>query len=164
MSILTKKHLAPALLFAATAALLIYNFSSSSSAQNSVVPANQKDAALPRRSGQRPDNKQCPTCPAPTQQTIYAPTIGPLEAAGSQIVLNSRSPKVMEVSPTFYMSDGTAILGEKIQLQPAEIRFVDIKKLIPVGERGRRQWGGMSLVLCGQGVGDLGANYSARRW
>lgn len=107
-------------------------------------------AAPQTRSLPRPDPTQpCPSCPEPTRQTIYAPTIGMEEVAGSQIVLNNRSPNVMDTVPTFYTEEGEAIVGESIRLEPTEIRFVDIKKLIPPGHRGRHEWGGMSLSYTG---------------
>lgn len=111
---------------------------------------SRADKAMPQRTSiPGPDAKQCPSCPEPSQQTIYAPTIGLPEASGGQIVLNNRSPKVMDVVPTFYMEDGTAMMGKTIQLQPTEIRFLDIQKLIPAQHRGRHSWGGMSLSYTG---------------
>lgn len=83
-------------------------------------------------------------------QTIYAPTIGFPEAFGSEIVLNSRSPQVKEVTPTFYTAEGQPVVGRKVQLQPAEIRFVPIENLIPEEHRGRSRWGGLALSFSGQ--------------
>ena len=80
--------------------------------------------------GQASNTRPCATCPESTQQTIYAPTIGLQEATTSEIVLNSRSPRVMDVVPTFYTTEGTPVVGQSIQLQPTEIRFVSIKSLI----------------------------------
>jgi hypothetical protein len=94
--------------------------------------------------------KNCSTCPEATQQTIYAPTISLAESAGSQIVLNNRSPNVMEVMPTFYTEGGEAVIGDAVRLQPTEIRFVEVKKLIPARYRRQTAWGGMSLSYTGK--------------
>lgn len=93
--------------------------------------------------------QSCSTCSQPTQRTIYAPTIGLPEADGSDIVLNCRSVHEMEAVPTFYTSNGEAIVGDTIRLQPSEIRFVSIESLIPEQHRGRHTWGGMSLSYTG---------------
>lgn len=88
-------------------------------------------AAAQNRNIKQSGARLCPTCPAPTQQTIYAPIFDLPEASGSEVVLNSRSPHVMDVTPTFYTAEGTPVTGETFQLQSAEIRTVDVKSLIP---------------------------------
>src|SRR5437016_2904723 len=50
----------------------------------------------------------------------------------------------------FYAEDGVAVSGPVVQLQPAEIRFVEIASLIPAQERWRVRWGGMSLSYTGK--------------
>lgn len=99
-------------------------------------------------SGQQPQS--CPTCSQPIERTIYAPTIGLPEATGSEIVLNCRSARVMNVTPTFYTIEGTPIVGAAIQMQPSEMRFVAIETLIPEEHRGQHLWGGMSLSYTGK--------------
>jgi hypothetical protein len=59
------------------------------------------------------------------------------EAQGSEIVFNSRSPKAMNVTPVFYRRDGAVITGDPVTVESAEIRYVDIKQLLP--ERYRHQ-------------------------
>jgi hypothetical protein len=139
------------LMFLITLGFLVFIFSYSSRGQTSKIatPGQTPASSTPKKSRQRPDPKQCPSCPEPSQQKIYAPTIGLTEALDSQIVLNNRSPNVMDVTPTFYTEDGSTIVGEAVQLQPTEIRFVDIKKLIPAQHRGQHTWGGMSLSYTG---------------
>lgn len=100
-------------------------------------------------SAQSSPSPQCSTCSPPTQQAIYVPTIGLPEATGNEIVLNCRSPLAMEATPTFYTSEGEAIVGDVIRLQPSEIRFVSVESLIPAEHRGRHIWGGMSLSYTG---------------
>ena len=94
-------------------------------------------------------SQSCPACAEPTQQVIYAPLIGYPEASRSEIVLNCRSPHVMDVTPTFYTAEGTPVVGQVIRLQPAEIRYVDVMSLIPETRRASR-WGGMSLSYPGK--------------
>jgi hypothetical protein len=100
--------------------------------------------------GQRKIPPACNTCPPPSLQTIYAPTIGISQIADGRIVFNSRTEVATEVQITFYTEDGVAVSGPVIQLQPAEIRFVKIASLIPARERWRVRWGGMSLSYTGK--------------
>jgi hypothetical protein len=100
--------------------------------------------------GQRKIPPSCNTCPPPSLQTIYAPTIGLAEIANGRIVFNSRAGAVTEVQPTFYTEEGVAVSGPAIQLQPAEIRYVDIAALLPRDQRWRVRWGGMSLSYTGK--------------
>jgi hypothetical protein len=64
-------------------------------------------------------------------------------------VLNSRSANPIDVTPTFYTTDGNAIVGNPVQLQPAEIRFVPVEELMPEALRGRHRWGGIALSFTG---------------
>jgi hypothetical protein len=91
----------------------------------------------------------CPTCAPPTAQVIYAPLIDVPDAFSSEIVLNCRSSHDLQMTPTFYTLEGSAIVGEVFTLHPAEIRFVDTKSLIPPGQRSHNHWGGMSLSYNG---------------
>lgn len=93
--------------------------------------------------------QSCPHCAAKSNQIIYLPLIDLPEAQGSELVFNSRSPQEMEVTPTFYKLDGTAIVGKPVNVQSAEIRYVDLKKLIPGQYRNDTDWGGMSLAYYG---------------
>jgi IPT/TIG domain-containing protein len=110
---------------------------------------------LPRSSSNAKQNtqigggKSCPSCATRSNQIIYAPLIDLPEAHGSEIVFNSRSPQEMDVTPTFYKLDGTAIVGKPVRIQSAEIRYVELKKLIPGRYRNDRDWGGMSLAYTG---------------
>ena len=92
----------------------------------------------------------CPNCPPTTEQIIYAPIFDLPEAASSEINLNCRSPHPINVTPTFYTREGQAIVGEVIQLQPAEIRFLNTKSLIPAEYRHQQHWGGMSFSYLGR--------------
>lgn len=103
--------------------------------------------ALAQSKKVRPD--RCSSCPPPSERRIYAPVIELREAERCEIVLNSRSPNVVEVTPTFYRMNGHAVVGTPVQLQPAEIRFVPIEQLIPADLRGRQPWGGIALSYTG---------------
>ena len=117
------------------------------------------------RAGQGPPS--CTACPPPMLRKIYVPAIELPEARTSEIVLNSRSANVIEVTPTFYTATGDQIVGQPLQLKPAEIRFARIDSLIPRFNRNHR-WGGMTLSYVGgpmevwaqitfHGVGDKGS-------
>jgi len=108
-----------------------------------------KPAAQASARSSKDKAKPCTSCPAPSPHRIYAPAISLPEASSSEIVLNSRSPKVIEVTPTLYTDEGTPIVGKAVQLQPAEIRFVKIEQLIPAKHRGRHKWGGIALSYTG---------------
>ena len=98
---------------------------------------------------QQSDPRHCRTCPGPTIRRIYAPAIELNEASRAEIVLNSRSPNPIEITPTFYTTDGEAVVGRTLQLQSAEIRFVSIQNLITAAHRGRHRWGGIALSYTG---------------
>lgn len=93
---------------------------------------------------------QCPACSNVGTQTIYAPLIELAESSGTEINLNCRSPRVMTVKPTFYTKKGEPVVGDAFQMQPAEVKTVNLKTLMPVKIRNRHDWGGMSLSYAGQ--------------
>lgn len=98
---------------------------------------------------QRTAPHNCSSCPPPIPRRVYAPAIELQEAGECEIVLNSRSPHPIDVTPIFYTVDGEQLLGEPVQLQPAEIRFVPIQSLIPARHKGKRRWGGIALSYTG---------------
>lgn len=91
----------------------------------------------------------CPRCAPPGDQEIYVPLIDLPAAHGGELVFNSRSPKSIQVTPKFYRLDGTTVIGDPVNIDPAEIRYVDIKTLIPGAHRSEREWGGLSLLYHG---------------
>ena len=110
------------------------------------TPQKQKKDKKPQQS---PTPHQCSTCPPPSPRKIYAPAIELPEAGACEIVLNSRSPHPIDVTPTLYTMDGEQVIGERVTLQPAEIRFVPIESLIPDRHKGRHRWGGIALSYTG---------------
>lgn len=96
-----------------------------------------------------PAPHHCSTCPPPSPRKIYAPAIELPEAGACEIVLNSRSPHPIDVTPTLYTMDGEQVIGEPVTLHPAEIRFVPIESLIPDRQKGRHHWGGIALSYTG---------------
>lgn len=104
--------------------------------------------ASPQR-GKRERGQACSTCAPPSPRRIYAPAIELKEAERCELVLNSRSPNPVEVTPTFYTENGETIVGMPLQLQPAEIRFIPVEELMPESLRGRRHWGGIALSYTG---------------
>jgi hypothetical protein len=116
-----------------------------------VHPSASSSRKLPleKYQGGQSASHQCKTCPPPSQRRIYAPIVELQEAENCEIVLNSRSPHPIEVTPTFYTAKGDAIVGEPVQLQPAEIRFIKVEQLIPASYHGRHRWGGMTLSYMG---------------
>jgi hypothetical protein len=119
-----------------------------------MVDANGLAAAVVQHSSQQqkqPGKKdKCPNCSSPGDQMIYVPLADLPEAQGSELVFNSRSPKAIEVTPTFYKRDGAIIPGIPVRVQAAEIRYVDMKMLLPPQHRHERDWGGLSLSYYGE--------------
>jgi hypothetical protein len=111
-----------------------------------LLPSSSSSAKQNTENG---GGRSCPHCAPRADQIIYIPLIDLPEAQGSEIVFNSRSPQEMYVTPTFYKLDGTAIVGKQVLIQSSEIRYVDLKKLIPGPYRNDRDWGGMSLAYTG---------------
>lgn len=66
----------------------------------------------------QPTPHHCSTCPPPTPRRIYAPAIELPEAGECEIVLNSRSPHPIDVTPILYTVDGQQLNGEPVTLQP----------------------------------------------
>ena len=91
----------------------------------------------------------CIGCAAQSERSIYIPLTDIPEAGGRQIVFNSRSPHPIEVTPVFYTLDGTSITGAPMTVNPSEIRYLNLKALIPSEHRRRRDWGGLSLNYFG---------------
>jgi hypothetical protein len=107
-------------------------------------------ASAPRsRLGPSPTPHHCSSCPPPSPRRIYAPAIELPEAGACEIVLNSRSPHPIDVTPTLYTIDGEQVNGKPVRLQPAEIRFVQVESLVPDRYRGKRRWGGIALSYTG---------------
>lgn len=86
--------------------------------------------------------------PDPAVQTIYAPAIGLQEFSRAEIVLNNNSPNSMDITPTFYTTQGNAIAGNMVTLEPAEVRHADIADLLSPDHQGERI-GGMTLTYFG---------------
>jgi len=93
--------------------------------------------------------EHCATCTQVAEQKIYAPLIELPESQGTEINLNCRSPHEMVVTPIFYTQKGDAINGPTFTMQPAEVKTVDLKTLMPKNIRNRHDWGGMALSYTG---------------
>jgi hypothetical protein len=105
--------------------------------------------------------QHCSSCPPPSHRRIYAPVIELPEAGECEIVLNSRSPHPIDLTPTLYTVDGEEVTGDAVTLQPAEIRFLPIKSLIPDRYEGKRRWGGIAFSYTG-GILEVWAQISFR--
>lgn len=95
------------------------------------------------------NTQACSGCGNQSDQGIYIPLIDLPEAEGSQIVFNSRSAQAVNVTPVFYTAGGEVITGDPVSVNSLEIRYVDLKTLIPIEHRNRRDWGGLSLKYYG---------------
>lgn len=101
-------------------------------------------------SGQKDlDKNKCRRCAPPGDQSIYVPLVDLPEAKGGELVLNSRSVKDVTVTPVFYKRSGDVVVGRPVIVRPAEIRYVDVKSLIPSQRRHEDDWGGLSLSFYG---------------
>jgi hypothetical protein len=131
------------LIFASVIVSLIWLTHSKASSSATMVGES------PRVQSKNQTPPQCPSCPPPSPRRIYAPAIELNEAERCEIVLNSRSANPIDITPTFYTADGDAIVGNPIKLQPAEIRFVPVERLMPESIRGTHRWGGIALSYIG---------------
>jgi hypothetical protein len=122
---------------------------SGSVAKTNGPAADTGQPARPQKENKYARKDNCPSCSPPGDQELYIPLTDLPEAKGGELVFNSRSPKAMAVTPTFYKLDGTAVVGAPVTIQSAEIRYADFKKLLPAEHRGEKDWGGLSLAYYG---------------
>ena len=55
----------------------------------------------------------------------------------------------MSVTPVFYKRDGQAVVADSVQINSAEVRYVEIKSLLPQRYQRERDWGGFALTYYG---------------
>ncbi|HEX7723424.1 MAG TPA: hypothetical protein VF397_14790 [Pyrinomonadaceae bacterium] len=55
----------------------------------------------------------------------------------------------MSVTPVFYKRSGEAVVADLVEINSAEIRYVNIKDLIPQRYQRESDWGGFSLTYYG---------------
>ena len=113
---------------------------------SSLDPVQTSSTSNPNKRGKE---KNCQRCATPGDYEIYAPLLMLPEAKSSELVFNSRSPQETVVTPIFYKRDGIRLVGQPVTIQSAEIRYVDVKKLLPPGHRDEHDWGGISLAYHG---------------
>lgn len=98
----------------------------------------------------KPEKDRCKRgCSGPSEQTIYIPLIDLPEARGGELVFNSRSAEPLDVTPVFYKRNGETVIGDPVQIQSAEIRYVKIEDLLPKRHRNEKNWGGFALSYQG---------------
>lgn len=121
----------------------------------STVPGSKSNGARSQGSPQpekqkKPKDDKCPRgCSPPGEQLIYIPLVDLPEARGGEIVFNSRSAEALDVTPVFYRRNGDTVLGDAVRIESAEIRYVNIRDLLPRSYRGERNWGGFALSYYG---------------
>ncbi len=123
---------------------------------SSQAPKNegQRDEVLKvrRNSKHAPTPKPtpiCTQCPARGDQVLYVPLVDLSEAQEGEVVFNSRSAGPMDVTPIFYKRNGEAVVAEPVQIEAGEIRYENVKNLLPEHHRNRRDWGGFALSFSG---------------
>ncbi len=127
------------ILFATAAVSLIWIVQSSASKFAPVAHQNSAD----KESRVADKKHKCPNCAPPGDQEIYIPLIDLPESQGSEIVFNSRSPQTMNVTPVFYKRGGETVIADPVEINSAEIRYVNIKDLLPERYRNERDWGAL---------------------
>lgn len=146
---LAMRVVAPVLVFAAFSAPLPYSGSPRAGghppSKTRISPpatasAPQSKASIASQS------KACATCGGPaSEQVLYIPLTDLPEAESGEIVFTSGSPNAMDVTPTFYLVDSSAVAGEPVRVEAAQTMFVDIKKLLPPAYKSRHDWGGLAI-------------------
>lgn len=91
----------------------------------------------------------CGGCSPLGNQEIYIPLVDLPESQAGELVFNSRSPGTMNVTPVFYKRNGAMVVADPVQIDAGEIRYVDIRNLLPNGYRHERDWGGFALTYFG---------------
>ena len=91
----------------------------------------------------------CHGCSPPGNQQIYIPLIDLPESSTGELVFNSRSANTMSVTPVFYKRNGATVVADPVQIDAGEIRYVDIRDLLPAQYRHERDWGGFALTYFG---------------
>jgi hypothetical protein len=122
---------------AATLILLVsvincLSFLSRSSASS--VPAKSGSAPASVDRGKRDEDEgknRCKKCAQVGDQSIYVPLVRLPEAQGGELVFNSRSSKELPVTSIFYKRDGSPVVGKTINVRSGEIRYADVKSLLP---------------------------------
>src|SRR5215204_3352673 len=117
-------------------------------AKSGNVPASV-DGGEPRRKNEDKDKNRCKECAQVGNQSIYVPLIELPEARDGELVFNSRSTKEMPVTPIFYKRDGSAVVGKSVNVRSGEIRYANVKSLLPKARHDEHDWGGMSLNYYG---------------
>lgn len=143
------KDVVGSIIFFGLIASLVWLTNSKASTTKEALIRSPVPAPTPNRGPKSKPTPKCPRCGPAGDQEIYIPLIDLPEASGSEIVFNSRSPQPMTVTPVFYKHNGTVITGDPISVDSAEIRYVNIKQLLPEQYRRERDWGGFSLTYNG---------------
>lgn len=94
-------------------------------------------------------DRTCTSCSPRANQEIYIPLIDLPESQNGELVFNSRSPETMSVTPVFYKRNGQAVVADSVEINSAEIRYVDIKTLLPRQFQRESDWGGFALTYYG---------------
>lgn len=94
-------------------------------------------------------DRSCLGCSPPGNQQIYIPEMELPESPAGELVFNSRSPNTMSVTPVFYKRNGGIVVADPVQIDPGEIRYVDIRDLLPDRYRHEHNFGGFALTYFG---------------
>jgi hypothetical protein len=134
-------------MFGITCSTLLLSVTGSSLQDPQTITAPQSDNLETRKKSRR---RKCDACSQPTTQEIYIPLIDLPEArGGGELVFNSRSPEAVDVTPVFYRRNGTMVRGNPVRIESTEIRYVNIRELMPAPYRHEGDWGGLSLTYNG---------------
>ena len=112
------------------------------------MPAGSAPAPVAPVKKQKKDHG-CGGCSPLGNQQIYIPLIDLPESERGELVFNSRSPGAMNVTPVFYKRNGATVVADPVVIDAGEIRYVDIKSLLPDRYRNERDWGGFALTYYG---------------
>jgi hypothetical protein len=91
----------------------------------------------------------CGGCSPLGNQEIYVPLVDLPDAQRGELVFNSRSVGTMNVTPVFYKRNGAMIVADPVAIDGGEIRYVEIKSLLPDRYRNDHDWGGFALKYFG---------------
>lgn len=103
----------------------------------------------PKRGPKSRPTPNCGLCPPAGEQILYIPLVEFSDAQDGELVFNSRSAGPMNVTPIFYERNGEAFKVDPVQVEAGEIRYEQVKNLLPDHLRDKRDWGGFALSFSG---------------
>ncbi len=139
------------LVLSVTAAIILICVLNSNRARanfHSIQQQSNQPVSLPKPRVNPTPNK-CNGCSQEGVQVIYAPLVQLPGSSRTEINLNCRSYRTVSVTPTFFTQQGHTLVGDTFEMKPREVKTVDLRTLMPIAIRARKDIGGLILEYTG---------------